>query len=156
MFNRILRPNEMDFEFFNTLCLNFSYGANWNPKDGGSLPIIAMLDKLVESPYAQLHVESCLKILLKTVPSIEMAYKVHALKLQFQITNSETMLKNFFLFLDMIAAIYLRTSKRDFHSEIWHTIRARVHHTAASFWCNGFETFMQVRSFSNRYNFEQV
>lgn len=99
---------------FVNFILKLSYGANWNPKDGGSLPIIAILDKLVESPYTQLHVESCLKILLKTVPSIEMAYKVPASKfmIQFQLTNSETMLTNCFCFAPfspvyMIAAIYL-------------------------------------------------
>lgn len=52
------------------------YGANANPKDAGELPIIAMLDKLVETPQPQLNVELCLRLLLKTVPSIEMPYKV--------------------------------------------------------------------------------
>ncbi|XP_031631676.1 uncharacterized protein LOC116345971 isoform X2 [Contarinia nasturtii] len=51
------------------------YGANSNPKDGGMMPIIAILDKLVEAPSTQIHVETCLKILLKTVPAIEMPYK---------------------------------------------------------------------------------
>lgn len=46
------------------------------PKDGGSTPIVALLDKLLDSPYSQGHVETCLKILLKTVPAIEMPYKV--------------------------------------------------------------------------------
>ncbi|XP_055324775.1 uncharacterized protein LOC129579131 [Sitodiplosis mosellana] len=52
------------------------YGANVNPKDGGMMPIVAILDKLVGSPECtQIHVETCLKILLKTVPTIEMPYK---------------------------------------------------------------------------------
>lgn len=55
----------------------FRYGANVIPKDGGMMPIVAILDKLVESPeYTEIHVETCLKILLKTVPNIEMPYKV--------------------------------------------------------------------------------
>lgn len=52
------------------------YGANSNPADGGSLPIIALLDKLLDSPDRQIQVELCLKILLKTVPFIEIPYKV--------------------------------------------------------------------------------
>lgn len=62
--------------FSSTFWWCWRYGANMNPKDAGELPIIAILDKLVESPQPQLHVELCLKILLKTVPSIEMPYKV--------------------------------------------------------------------------------
>lgn len=53
------------------------YGANVNPKDGGMMPIIAILDKLIDSPECtQIHVAACLKILLKTVAIIEMPYKV--------------------------------------------------------------------------------
>lgn len=70
------------FWFQLLISLNFSYGANTNPTDGGSLPIIALLDKLLDDPYNQIHVEICLKILLKTVPAIEMPYKVGWIKLK--------------------------------------------------------------------------
>lgn len=94
---------------------NFSYGANWNPNDGGMLPIIAILDKLVESPDTQLHVESCLKILLKTVPAIEMPYKVHV-----RIGNGfhDRDYVNEFHHFYLITAIYVCASKRDIHQEI--------------------------------------
>lgn len=67
------------FVCFNVSFCSYRFGANWNPRDRGIMPIIAILDKLVESPQNQLHVELCLKILLKTVKSIEMPYKVSTL-----------------------------------------------------------------------------
>lgn len=60
---------------------HFRYGANSLPKDGGMMPIIAILDKLIETPDTQLHVEICLRILLKTIPLIEMPYKVNFMKI---------------------------------------------------------------------------
>lgn len=56
------------------------HGANPNPADGGSImPVIALLDKLIEYdenvsyPY---QLVSCLKILMLALPFIEMPYKV--------------------------------------------------------------------------------
>lgn len=73
----IASTNHLNWDAIFQFCLNFRYGANANPTDGGSLPIIALLDKLLDDPYNQIHVEICLKILLKTVPAIEMPYKVN-------------------------------------------------------------------------------
>lgn len=72
----ILKLMNESFLIISILLSYFRYGASAHPKDGGMMPIIAILDKLIESTYGQLHVEICLKILLKTVPSIEMPYKV--------------------------------------------------------------------------------
>ncbi|XP_055716153.1 uncharacterized protein LOC129809996 [Phlebotomus papatasi] len=59
------------------LLILLRYGANPNPKDGGSSPIIALLDKLLESqdrryPY---QLEACLKILMRAVPFIDLPFK---------------------------------------------------------------------------------
>ncbi|XP_055683156.1 uncharacterized protein LOC129790022 [Lutzomyia longipalpis] len=59
------------------LLILLRYGANPNPMDGGSNPIIALLDKLLESedgryPY---QLESCLKILMRAVPFIDLPFK---------------------------------------------------------------------------------
>lgn len=67
---------QVDCVFFLIIIIYFRYGANSHPKDGGMLPIIAILDKLIDTPCAQIHVEICLKLLLKTVALIEMPYKV--------------------------------------------------------------------------------
>lgn len=94
----------------------FRYGANANPTDGGSLPIIALLDKLLDDPYNQIHVEICLKILLKTVPAIEMPYKVDNTKNN----HDQNGIDNKILYL---SAIHLPISKKDVHSEIRNFIR---------------------------------
>lgn len=54
------------------------YGASAQPSDGGTNPVIALLDKLMETSVRQQHQQltACLKILLKTLPMIEMPYKV--------------------------------------------------------------------------------
>lgn len=89
--------------WFNWISLphdTYRYGANVQPCDGGSSPIIAILDKLLESPHrkSQIELEMCLKILLKAVPFIEMPYKV-----------SERTCVTINLTNDLIFSIYLST-----------------------------------------------
>lgn len=69
------KPSKIQSKNYN---LNSRYGANSNPKDGGSLPVIAILDKLLElaGSHHQPQLNACLKIILKTMPQIEMPYKV--------------------------------------------------------------------------------
>lgn len=64
-----------------SLILNYRFGANPSPQDDGSNPIIALLDKLVESgdqhnrSYS-LQLVSCLKILIRATPVVDLPYKV--------------------------------------------------------------------------------
>ncbi|KAJ6640084.1 hypothetical protein Bhyg_12833, partial [Pseudolycoriella hygida] len=53
------------------------YGAEPNPNDGGLSPVLALLDKLVESPKRRYlyQLVSCLKILLRAISIIEMPFK---------------------------------------------------------------------------------
>lgn len=61
------------------LVILLRHGANPSPLDGGTSPVLALMDKLVEFeetgsyPY---QVVSCLKILLLAIPFIELPYKV--------------------------------------------------------------------------------
>lgn len=61
------------------LMILLRHGANPNPLDGGSSPVIALMDKLMEYdecgsfPY---QLVSCFRILLLALPSIELPYKV--------------------------------------------------------------------------------
>lgn len=66
--------------FFPSLCFPIifcRYGANPNPPDGGSSAVLALLDKLTENGrnYVYQNV-SCLQILLRNIPLIELPYKV--------------------------------------------------------------------------------
>lgn len=62
------------------ICFVFTrrYGAEPNPADGGISPVMALLDKLVESPKRRYlyQLVSCLQIILRAVPIIEMPFKV--------------------------------------------------------------------------------
>ena len=54
------------------------FGADPKPYDGGIIPVIAVLNKLLDYddrryPY---QLEACLKILMRAIPYIEMPYKV--------------------------------------------------------------------------------
>lgn len=57
---------------------NFRYGASPYPPDDGVPPVIALFDKLIE--YQDRHypyqLETCLKLLLRTLPSIDLPFKV--------------------------------------------------------------------------------
>ena len=61
------------------LMILLRHGANPNPFDGSSSPVIALMDKLIEYeesgsfPY---QLVSCLKILLLALPFIELPFKV--------------------------------------------------------------------------------
>lgn len=61
------------------LMILLRHGANPEPLDGGTSPVIAVMDKLMEYqesgsyPY---QLVSCLKILLLALPFIELPYKV--------------------------------------------------------------------------------
>lgn len=65
------------FLFLFFFCVVFRYGANPNPPDGGSSAVLALLDKLTENGrnYVYQNV-SCLQILLRNIPMIELPYKV--------------------------------------------------------------------------------
>ncbi|XP_011295953.1 uncharacterized protein LOC101890633 isoform X1 [Musca domestica] len=58
------------------LLILLRYGANPNPPDGGSSAVLALLDKLTENGrnYVYQNV-SCLQILLRNIPMIELPYK---------------------------------------------------------------------------------
>lgn len=61
------------------LLILLRYGANPSPSDGGTSPVLALMDKLLEYedtgsyPY---QLVSCLKLLLLAIPFIELPYKV--------------------------------------------------------------------------------
>ncbi|XP_037026489.1 uncharacterized protein LOC119067538 [Bradysia coprophila] len=59
------------------LLILLRYGAEPSPTDGGIPPVLALLDKLVESPKRRYlyQLVSCLKILLRTISIIEMPFK---------------------------------------------------------------------------------
>lgn len=54
------------------------YGAEPSPIDCGITPVVALLDKLVESPNRRYlyQLVSCLRILLRAISIIEMPFKV--------------------------------------------------------------------------------
>ena len=56
----------------------FRHGADPNPNDGGIAPVMAALDKLneYESSGYPYQLVSCLKLILRAIPSIEIPYKV--------------------------------------------------------------------------------
>ncbi|XP_037943829.1 uncharacterized protein LOC119676649 [Teleopsis dalmanni] len=58
------------------LLILLRYGANPNPPDGGASVVVSLLDKLTENGrnYVFQNV-SCLQILLRNIPMIEMPYK---------------------------------------------------------------------------------
>lgn len=63
--------------------ITYRYGASSYPRDGGTPPVISILDKLIElrGTHHQSQLNTCLKIILKTMPQIEMPYKVRYLLL---------------------------------------------------------------------------
>lgn len=79
----IMTEKKNHFFFFWFLYF-YRYGASTHPSDGGTLPVIAILDKLMESPTRkyQHQLNACLKIILKTLPQIEMPYKVTLISLR--------------------------------------------------------------------------
>ncbi|XP_037922004.1 uncharacterized protein LOC119658603 isoform X3 [Hermetia illucens] len=60
------------------LMILLRYGADPAPPDGGSCPVIALLDKLMEKERRYTYqLVSCLQILLRNITTIEMPYKPH-------------------------------------------------------------------------------
>ncbi|KAI9584460.1 uncharacterized protein LOC119635123 [Glossina fuscipes] len=58
------------------LLILLRYGAEPNPPDGGSSAVLALLDKLTENGRNYLYQNvSCLQILLRNIPLVEMPYK---------------------------------------------------------------------------------
>lgn len=59
----------------------FRFGADPMPRDGGSSPVVAILDKLLESPGRRYlyQLVSCLNILLSCITLIDMPYRVKSL-----------------------------------------------------------------------------
>ncbi|XP_075148003.1 SOCS domain-containing protein stops isoform X2 [Haematobia irritans] len=58
------------------LLILLRYGANPNPPDGGTSAVLALLDKLTENGRNYVYQNiSCLQILLRNIPMIELPYK---------------------------------------------------------------------------------
>jgi ankyrin repeat and SOCS box protein 17 len=55
------------------------HGANPFPNDGGSSTVLALMDKLLEYEESKSYpyqLVSCLRIIISSIPSVEMPFKV--------------------------------------------------------------------------------
>lgn len=99
------------------LMILLRHGANACPPDGGSYPVIAVMDKLLEYetgsyPY---QLVSCLKILLLVIPSIVFPYKASLCcfaKQAFQYSK----------YIPFFIALYLWNKERDVQKEVLNVV----------------------------------
>lgn len=90
----------------------FRFGADPMPRDGGSSPVVAILDKLLESPGRRYlyQLVSCLNILLSCITLIDMPYRVK----NFLLYNFHNLFTKILSFI----AVRVYSSQIDFYQKV--------------------------------------